>query len=154
MRAIVVALATVGGVGYSPIAPGTLGSVVALPLVAWLAALWPVSSMAYAAAVLSVIALAVWSAGRADALFGEHDSGKIVIDEVAGMVVVGMYLPAGGWALAVGLAVFRLFDIWKPYPASYCDRDVGGGLGVVADDLIAGAYAGLATRVGFGLLGA
>ena len=154
MRAIVVALATVGGVGYSPIAPGTLGSVVALPLVGWLAELWAVSSLAYGGAVVGVIAIAVWSAGRADAVFGEHDSGKIVIDEVAGMVVVGMFLPPGGWALAVGFAAFRLFDIWKPYPASYFDRDVAGGLGVVADDLIAGAYAGLATRVGFGLLGA
>ena len=153
MRGLVLLLATGGGVGYSPVAPGTLGTVVALPLVEWLAGVRGVSVWSYAAMVVGVIGLAIWTAGRADGLFAEHDSGKIVIDEVAGMVVAGIFLPTGFKALAVGFAAFRFFDIVKPYPAGYFDRNVGGGFGVVADDLVAGVYAGLATQLGCRLLG-
>jgi phosphatidylglycerophosphatase A len=154
MRKLALLVATVGGVGYSPYASGTMGSLAALPLVLWLADIRGTSTVAYGAAVLAVVAAAIWSAGRADRALGEHDSGKIVIDEVAGMVVTGLFLPPGGRALLVGFAAFRVFDIVKPFPAGYFDRDVGGGLGVVADDLIAGAYAGIATQLGFRLLGA
>lgn len=153
MRGLVLLIATAGGVGYSPVASGTFGTVVALPLVVWLAGLWTQSAAGYAVAVALVIAIAIWSAGAADDALGEHDSGKIVIDEVAGMVVAGMFLPAGWKALALGFALFRLFDIVKPFPAGYFDRDVGGGFGVVADDLVAGVYAGVAARFGCWLLG-
>lgn len=153
MHGLVLFLATVGGVGYSPVASGTVGSLVALPLVLGLASLRAIAPLAYGAAVAVVIGVAVWSAGAADRLFGDHDNGKIVIDEVAGMVVTGVFLPAGWLALGAGFAAFRLFDILKPYPAGYFDRDVGGGWGVVADDLVAGVYAGLVTWAGFGLWG-
>lgn len=153
MRGLALVLATAGGVGYSPVASGTLGTLVGLPLVVALAPLWARSPALYLLAVAAVIVVAIWSAGGADVALGEHDSGKIVIDEVAGMVVAGAFLPAGWLALAAGFVLFRVFDIVKPYPAGYFDRDVGGGFGVVADDLVAGAYAGVVARVGLALLG-
>lgn len=154
MRALVVLLATAGGVGYSPVAPGTVGTLVALPLVAGLRRLAGGSTPAYLALAAIVAAIAVWAAGRADAIFGEHDSGRIVVDEVAGMAVAGALLPPGWLALAVGFVLFRVFDVWKPFPAGRIDRGVGGGLGVVGDDLVAGLYAGLAARCLLSWMGA
>ena len=147
MRTLVLALATVAGAGYAPVASGTVGSLVALPFLPLLAALrlwsWPV----YAVGLGSLVALAVWAAGRAERELGVPDSGKIVIDEVAGLVVAGAFVP-GTW-LAAGLAFgfFRLFDVLKPFPARQIDRETPGGIGIVGDDLVAGVYAGLVTRL-------
>ena len=143
------ALATVGGVGRAPVAPGTFGSLVALPLLPLLAALRAASLAGYAAAVLGIVAVAVWSAGRAERLLGGHDHSHIVIDEVAGMVTAGAFLPGTRPAVAVAVAfvLFRMCDIQKPFPANLIDRRVEGGLGVVGDDLVAGVYAGLLARL-------
>ena len=146
------ALATVGGVGRVPVAPGTFGSLVALPLLPALAMLRAGSRVLYLAVVVALVALAVWSAGRAEELLEGRDHSYIVIDEVAGMVVAGLFLPVGWPAAGLAFLVFRLFDIVKPFPANLIDRRVHGGLGVVGDDLVAGAYAGLVTRLVLGLL--
>ena len=143
MRSLALAVATVGGVGSAPIAPGTFGSLVAVPLLPGLAALRAVAPAAYALLLIALVAVAVWSAGRAEEILGAHDHSRIVIDEVAGLVLAGLFLP-GTW-LAAGLAffLFRLFDVVKPFPAGLIDGRVAGGVGVVGDDLVAGVYAGL-----------
>lgn len=147
MRALVIVLATAGGAGYAPVASGTVGSLVALPLVPWLARVrdgsWPLAVVW----VLAITALAVWSAGRAEEIFGGKDHSRIVIDEVAGMAVAALFVPASWTAALVGFVVFRVFDVVKPWPAGLIDRRGQGGLGVVGDDLVAGAYAGVVTRV-------
>jgi phosphatidylglycerophosphatase A len=149
-RTLAVVLATAGGVGYSPVAPGTCGSLVALPLLPALASLRERSLLAYLVVLAAVVAGAIWSAGRAEGVFG-HDSGRIVVDEVAGMVVAGLFLPGTWLAAALGFAAFRLFDILKPPPAGRIDRGFPGGLGVVGDDLVAGVYAGIAARLVLGI---
>jgi len=140
-----VILATVGGIGNVPVASGTFGSLVAVPLLPVLAALRDASLAGYAAVVLALVAVAIWSAGRAEEALGGHDHSRIVIDEVAGMVATGMFLPATWSAIGVGFVLFRLFDVVKPFPAGFIDGRVEGGLGVVGDDLVAGVYAGALT---------
>ena len=147
VRALAVALATVGGVGYAPIASGTAGSLVALPVLPFLSALRDRAPAIYAALVLALIAVAVWAAGRAEDAFGGKDHSYIVIDEVAGLVVAGAFLPATWLAATVAFVLFRVFDVVKPFPARQIDGGVKGGLGVVGDDLVAGLYAGLVTRL-------
>lgn len=142
-----IVLATAGGVGYVPLAPGTFGSLVALPLLPVLAELRARMPITHAVVLLAVVGVAVWAAGRAHAVFGVHDSGRVVIDEVAGMVVAGLFLPGTWRAAGLAFLFFRLFDVLKPFPAGLIDRRVRGGLGVVGDDLVAGVYAGVAARL-------
>jgi len=147
VQRLAVVLATVGPVGHLPFAPGTAGSLVALPLLPGLAMVRDRSTVVYALAVVALIAVAVWAAGRAEDALGGSDHSAIVIDEVAGMVATGLLLP-GTWAAAVlGFGLFRLFDVVKPYPAGLIDARAEGGLGVVGDDLVAGLYAGLVGHV-------
>jgi phosphatidylglycerophosphatase A len=147
VRRLAIALATVGGVGHAPVASGTAGTLVALPLMAPLAALRDASLVGYLACLLVVIGIAVWSAGEAEEILGGADHRTIVVDEVAGMLLAGAFIP-GSW-LAVGIAfvLFRLFDVVKPFPANVFDGQMEGGIGVVGDDLVAGVYAGLLTWV-------
>jgi phosphatidylglycerophosphatase A len=151
VRALVVLLATAGGIGYVPIAPGTVGSLVAVPFLPLLAELRhraPVSGWLVVAAILLT---AFWAADRADRIFPGHDHGRIVIDEIAGMVVAGLFVP-GTWGAAVLVFVlFRILDVVKPWPASLIDRRVPYGLGVVGDDVVAGVYAGAGARLLLGL---
>jgi phosphatidylglycerophosphatase A len=147
VRALVIVVATAGGAGYAPFASGTVGSLVALPLVPWLARVrdgsWPLG----VAVVVAIALVAVWAAGRAEDIFGGKDHSRIVIDEVAGMATAALFAPATWTAAAVVFVTFRLFDVLKPFPAGMIDRRGRGGFGVVGDDLVAGAYAGLVTRV-------
>jgi phosphatidylglycerophosphatase A len=152
VQRIAVVLATVGPIGRLPVAPGTLGSLAALPLLPGLAAVRDRSVVAYAVALVVMVAVAVWAAGRAEDALGGSDHSAIVIDEVAGMVTAGILLPGTWAAAALAFVLFRLFDVVKPYPANVIDGRVEGGIGVVGDDLVAGLYAGLAGRVILGLL--
>lgn len=147
METLAVVLATVGGVGRVPLAPGTAGSLVALPLLPLLASLRVTAPAAYFTVVMTIVGVAIWSAGRAEQVLGGHDHSCIVVDEVAGLVVAGLFLPGSWLAAGVAFVFFRLFDVWKPFPAGAIDRRLNGGLGVVGDDLIAGLYAGLAARL-------
>jgi phosphatidylglycerophosphatase A len=128
-------IATGFGTGLAPIAPGTVASA------ATLAALWVVSASALAIAVFAVVATIVgtWAADRAERLLGEKDPGAIVIDEVAGMALSLMLFPMTPAVLASAFVLFRVFDIVKPAPARQ-SQALPGGLGIMVDDLIAGAY--------------
>ena len=95
--------------------------------------------------------LGAWAAGRAEQLFGQHDDGRITIDEVVGMLVSLAFLPARLDVALVGFALFRLFDIWKPPPIRLAER-LPAGRGVMADDLVAGLYANLAGQILWRLL--
>ena len=113
----------------------------------------------YAAIVVGISLLGIWAADRCEAVFGKKDDGRIVIDEVAGQLItltpVLLYeAKAAGatsfvwWALVVtGFVGFRVFDIWKPGPVGWAERHFEGGLGVMADDLLAGVMAGLLLSV-------
>jgi phosphatidylglycerophosphatase A len=134
-------VATAGGAGYSPVAPGTCGTAVAVPL-AWLAApllLWGFVALAVAITVVGIAAAAI-----ADRAWDTHDSGRIVVDEVAGYFVTVAFADPARWSvLALGFVLFRLFDIVKPPPVRWIDRNLPGGAGVVLDDVAAGLGAGL-----------
>ena len=108
--------------------------------------------MAWSPAVIPILigaaaVLAMPVCGRAGRIYGEADSSRIVLDEVCGMLVAGALLPPTAWALALAFVAFRFFDIVKPFPASYFDRYVKNGAGVVADDLVASIYANLVVRM-------
>jgi phosphatidylglycerophosphatase A len=129
-------IATALGAGYSPIAPGTCGTIVAVPLV-WALACLPIWQ--FAVVVVVVTGIAIWAAGRADQAWGTHDSGRIVIDEVAGYMTTMLLVDRGHWIpLTVGFVVFRALDITKPPPIRWLDENLPGGWGVVLDDSAAG----------------
>lgn len=130
------------GVGYVPVAPGTFGSVVGLLI--WY--VLPVSLPAQGAAIAAVVVVGSWSGTIAERQFGRVDPGYVVIDEVAGMLVTLFLVPVSWIGLIVAFLLFRLFDIVKPYPAKRLER-LRGGLGIVADDIMAGVYANLALRL-------
>ena len=129
-------VATVGGVGHAPVAPGTVAS--ALTALA-LGVLSP-SRLALAVILLAVILVGTWAAQEAERSLGGKDPGAIVIDEVAGMAVSVLAVPLTPAVLAVAFVLFRVFDIVKPYPANELQR-LRGGVGVMIDDLVAGVYA-------------
>lgn len=138
-----IAVATVLGVGYAPVAPGTWGTAAAVPLV-WLAAALP--HWGYIALCVGVTVVAIAASARADRAFGEHDAGTIVVDEVAGFfwTMAGVAHRDDWTLLAAGFVLFRVADIVKPPPARAIDRRLPGGSGVVLDDVVAGWWAALA----------
>ncbi|HNN96302.1 MAG TPA: phosphatidylglycerophosphatase A [Pseudomonadota bacterium] len=135
---LVAAIATFLFAGHSKVAPGTMGSLAALPL-AWV--LLGAGPLAMAMGVVVVTLLGTWAAGRYCEATGRHDNQRIVIDEVAGILITLWPVSRSLGNLAVGFLLFRLFDIWKPGPVRIIDRRVGGGFGVMADDLAAGLLA-------------
>jgi len=158
---LALAIATCG-VGYSPIAPGTFGSLVGIGFFVLirsliLSLLWPLAArnrlnllhisyglIAIELLVVTVVAFAgTWAASRTERLQGVKDPGKVVIDEVAGQFIALIAVPLEAtlwWTMIVGFLLFRFFDIVKPYPAGRLES-LHGGLGIMADDIVAGAYA-------------
>ena len=145
MRNLILFAATGAGSGYSPVAPGTAGSAVGLLLYAGIFGLPPV---VYLAIVLAITLLGIWSGGRAEQIFEKKDDGRITIDEVAGMLVSLALVPTHRPLLValVGFLLFRLFDIVKPPPARGFES-LSGGVGVMADDIVAGLYANAVGQV-------
>ena len=133
-------LATWGGTGLLPWAPGSWASLSALPF-AWLlvAAGGP---WLLAAAALAVFLVGIWAAERYMAAVGIHDPTAVVIDEVPGQWLTLCLVPLDPLAYAAGFFLFRVFDVLKPWPVSWLDRRVGGGFGVMIDDVAAALYAG------------
>ena len=136
-------VATACGAGYSPWAPGTVGSALAL-LIVWVV---PFSRAGLLVFFVAVTLAGTWAAHRAERRLGVKDPGVIVIDEVAGMTLSILPFPLTPPVLIVGFVLFRLFDIMKPFPAGASQRATGG-IGVMVDDLIAGLYALLVIAIG------
>jgi len=137
-------LATGFYVGNIPFAPGTIGSLIGLPLSFLLAGL-PLSAAMVAAVI--IIGLAVWIAGAAARTFERKDPGCIVVDEIAGMVVTLIGLPFNLATVMTGFILFRILDILKPFPIRVLDKRLSGGLGIVADDVAAGIFANILIRI-------
>ena len=157
--------------GFAPFAPGTFGSAVAVLLFLAFAGLasglGPMPLLGtHLGVVLLVSGVGWWAAGRCERAFGQQDDGRIVIDEVAGQLlgltpvlalgavarVAGVDWLAPGaavwwWLVVTAFVAFRVFDIAKPGPVRWAERRFEGGLGVMADDLVAGGLAALATTV-------
>jgi phosphatidylglycerophosphatase A len=131
------------GVGRLPKAPGTFGSLAAVPVVGLMWAFGPVIGALF---LVVFVGLAIRAAGITEQILGQRDPGVIVADEVAGMLVALYLLPATWGFLAGGFFLFRLFDIAKPFPVRRLER-IPGGAGVVLDDVMAGLYANLALRL-------
>jgi phosphatidylglycerophosphatase A len=146
---LILALATWGGVGYLPGAPGTWGTAAALPLWWLLTHLGP---LGYALAVAVLLAVSVMVAGPAQALLGKLDHPAIVIDEVVGLLVALAGAPLNWTWVLVGFVAFRAFDILKPWPISWLNRGTSG-LTVVLDDVAAGIMARLVLAVLIGVGG-
>lgn len=128
------------GSGASPWAPGTVGTLAAVPLYFLLASL-PV--VLYVLLLLAAFLLGCWLCDRTSRDLGVHDHGGIVWDEFVGYWLTMLMLPVSlGWALA-GFLLFRFFDIIKPWPIRWVDQQVSGGFGIMLDDVLAGIYAGL-----------
>ena len=130
-------VSTALGAGLLPLAPGTWGTIVAIPL-AW--ALDRAGELWFIVATLVVTAVGSWAADVYCKSTARHDNQQIVIDEVAGYLVTLAPVARTPANLIIGFFLFRLFDIWKPPPVRSIDRHVHGGFGVVADDLGAGVY--------------
>jgi phosphatidylglycerophosphatase A len=137
-------VATGLGSGYSPIAPGTAGSALGV-LLFWPLAGRPPAQVLGATAVL--VLLSIVAAHYAAKGLGKKDPGLVVVDEVVGQWVSLLLLPFTLWTAVAGFVLFRLMDVIKPWPARDLER-LPGGIGIVADDLMAGIYANLLLRVG------
>jgi phosphatidylglycerophosphatase A len=128
-------VASVLGAGYSPVASGTVGSFVTAVAI-WLL---PLTPLRIGIALIVVVLVGMWAGSRVERVLGRKDPGVIVIDEVAGMLLSMIMLPRTLPVLITAFLLFRLFDIWKPFPARE-SQALTGGVGVMVDDLIAGLY--------------
>ncbi len=146
-RALAVAVGTGCGAGFSPVAPGTMGSLLGVGLYVPLAAAGP---PAVGVAVALLFPAGLWAAGVCGKRYGNHDHGRIVVDEIVGQLIALASFPARPAWLLFGFLLFRVFDIVKPFPAGRIDERWRTPFGVMADDVVAAIYANLtlqATRV-------
>ncbi|MEQ1573421.1 MAG: phosphatidylglycerophosphatase A [Vicinamibacterales bacterium] len=143
MNRIGLFIATCGYIGYVPVAPGTFGSA------AGLAVFYAVRATGSVEAELALIgllfALGIWSSNVAERHFGGVDPGPIVLDEVVGMLITLALLPVNAYGALTGFVLFRILDVFKPWPAGRFER-LPGGLGVMADDGMAALYGNLVMR--------
>jgi phosphatidylglycerophosphatase A len=137
-------LATGFGVGYSPIAPGTLGTLIGIPVFYFLS---NISSPIYEITLVGFFFLSVWISENAEIFFGKKDDQRIVIDEIMGFLIAMLWLPKRILFIIVGFFLFRFFDILKPFPIRRLEKKLKGGYGVVLDDVVAGTYANIALQM-------
>jgi len=135
LRDPVVFIAMGLGSGLSPKAPGTAGTLLTVPLVYLLQ---QQSLLIYTLVTLFVIATGSWVCGYAADKLQVHDHSGIVYDEVAGFLITMFMVPAGWYWMLAGFILFRFFDAVKPWPISWIDKNVGGGFGILIDDVVAG----------------
>lgn len=128
------------GSGLLPKAPGTFGTLAALPFVPLLASL---GVPLYLFIVVLSFVLGIWLCGQTTRALGTHDHGAIVWDEWVGLWITLIAVPMNLYTLALGFVLFRFFDILKPWPIAWADRKVHGGLGIMLDDVLAGVMAWL-----------
>ncbi len=123
------------GSGLSPVAPGTAGTLITVPLVFFLQQF---SIEIYAAVTLFILLSGAWVCGYAAKKLQVHDHPGIVYDEVAGFLITMFMVPAGWQWMLAGFLLFRFFDAVKPWPISWLDKNISGGLGILLDDVLAG----------------
>ncbi len=139
MRFFVLLFATGFGAGFSPVVPGTMGTLVAIPIYFFIST---ISSPLYEVTLATSFFLSSWIAGQAEQYWGKKDDSRIVIDEIMGFWVTMLWVPKTPFSIVTGFILFRLFDILKPFPIRRLER-VGSGFGVVLDDILAGIYANI-----------
>ena len=137
------------GSGAAPVAPGTFGTVAAVPVYLLLVQL-PFVGYLFSVTLISIVG--IYICGRTADDWGVHDHSAIVWDEIAGFLVTMILAPVSVVSVVLGFAYFRLFDIWKPYPISWLDKKVEGGFGIMVDDLLAGVFAALLLQISLYLL--
>jgi len=140
MNRFILLLATGFGVGYSPVAPGTLGTLVAVLIYYFLS---EVPSPIYEITLIGFFFLSVWISENAEIFFGKKDDQRIVIDEIMGFLITMLWVPKTTAFIIVGFLLFRFFDILKPFPVRHLEKKLKGGYGVVLDDVMAGVYANI-----------
>lgn len=133
------------GSGLAPKAPGTFGTLVALPIF-WLIQDWHIA--AYLFFVLVAFLGGIWLCQRTVEWLKQDDPSGVVWDEIVGYLVAMIAAPSGWLWMLLGFVLFRLFDIWKPWPVSLADKKLHGGLGIMLDDVVAGLYVALAMYIG------
>lgn len=143
-RNIILFLATGGFSGNIPVAPGTFGTLVGLPLCFLLA---NIETSVAALIILSLIIFGVWIADEAEKILETEDPGCIVIDEIAGLAVTFIGISFTWTSAIAGFAAFRFFDILKPFPVKQIERRVHGGAGIMLDDVVAGIFANIVLRL-------
>lgn len=141
---LAVAFASFGYVGFAPVAPGTVGSAAAIPF--FLLLRLAHSAWLEIAVCAAIVAAGAWSARITEQALGVEDPGPVVIDEVVGMFISLLFLPATWPVVLAGFVAFRVFDIVKPWPANRFEA-IPGGWGVMADDVMAGVYANLTVQL-------
>lgn len=146
LKGIVIHSATLFGVGNIPFMPGTWGTLATVPLCYFMLQLGP---LLYMLITLALSIYAIWAADLYEQQAGTHDAKQIVIDELAGFLVTMAWMPLTWQSLLIGFVIFRLLDIVKPFPISYFDKKVPKGLGVVADDVVAGIIGNVILQIIF-----
>ena len=137
------------GSGLAAKAPGTFGTLAAVPLYC-LFALLPLS--VYVVILLVAFVAGVWLCGESSRRLGVHDHGGIVWDEFVGFWLTMVAAPFSLTAVVLGFILFRIFDIWKPWPIRWADHRVEGGLGIMLDDVLAGIYAAVCLHLALALI--
>jgi len=132
------------GAGLSPIAPGTMGTLIAIPIFLVLVTFSPILYLLF---VTILFLIGCWSSGITAKALGVHDHPGIVIDEIVGYLITMLFVPVTWYWVILGFLFFRLFDIWKPWPVSIADKKLKGGLGVMLDDVLAALYSLLSLHI-------
>lgn len=144
-------LATWFGCGYFPLGPGTVGSLAALLMAVAMNRYWGAGRITFLVATIVLTGPAIWSATETERLLQRQDPGMVVVDEVLGVWVTLLGALQLNWkSFTAAFILFRVFDIWKPWPVRLCEK-LPEGTGIVADDLAAGVYAAIMLYIG-GLL--
>ena len=132
------------GSGLSPFAPGTFGTLAAIPVFIYLSKLEPEF---YIAITVVLFVMGIGLCAYTTRVLGVHDHSGIVWDEIVGYLLTMVMLPANIVTICLGFVLFRLFDIWKPWPICVLDRSIHGGLGIMLDDVAAAIYAAISLQL-------
>lgn len=132
------------GAGLSPVAPGTVGTLIAIPIFLVLDTFSP---LIYLVSVAIIFFVGCWASGLTAEALGVPDHSGIVIDEIVGYLITMIFVPSTWYWIVLGFLLFRLFDIWKPWPVNVADRRLKGGLGIMLDDVLAAMYSLLSLHI-------
>ncbi len=132
------------GSGLAPFAPGTAGTLAVIPIYLLMQ---PLDLLQYGVLLGLICIIGIWICGESSRRLGVHDHGGIVWDEFAGYLITMFAVPFAWQWIIIGFLLFRLFDIWKPWPIRYIDKQLTGGLGIMLDDILAGIFAAICLQI-------